>query len=293
MVVRLIIGFIGTRCVLLIAVLRAAVCSSGCLMNLVLVLIPMLSALLWQPQTAQKWVVEEKRGAVEVYAEFDPNLPAIWGHLQDVQNELASELDVHPSGASTQIILFSNRARFMTYLVPKIPEARSRKAIFYKNGDVFQIYAFRSNQLITDLRHEYTHAILHQHLAFLPLWLDEGLAEYLEEPAAQRNGSARLSGVKWKSRVGWSPSLNALESLPAAASMTEDDYRDSWAWVTFLLTDSETTRHLLKSHIQTISRGEAPPRFSQQLRQFDPSAEKRINSYFRKFRFPLTLAKDQ
>lgn len=262
-------------------------------MTSAVVLLSFLSSLLWTHQTTERWVVQQKQGTVEIYAEFDANLTQIWRNLQDVQDELAQQLDVHTSGAPTQIVLFSNRARFLTYLVPEIPEARSRKAIFYKNGEVFQIYAFRSNDLLTDLRHEYTHAVLHQHLQFLPLWLDEGLAEYMEEPASRRNQSARLSSVKWKSRVGWSPSLKSLESLPSAASMTEDDYRDSWAWVTFLLTESDTTRHLLKTHIATIAKGEAPPPFSDRLRQFDPLAENRINSYFRRFRFPLSLARGQ
>ncbi|MCA9036188.1 MAG: hypothetical protein KDA91_13725 [Planctomycetaceae bacterium] len=240
-----------------------------------------------------RWVVQEKRDSVEFYSEFAVNLPEVWRHLQDVRDELDRELGVQPVDASTQIILFSSRSRFLQYLSAKIPEARSRKAIFYRNDDVFQIYAYRSNALITDLRHEYTHAILHQHLPFLPLWLDEGLAEYMEEPASQRDKSARLSAVKWKSRVGWSPSLSELEAIPSAPAMTEDDYRDSWAWVTFLLTDSENTQNLLKEHLDVIARGGAPPAFSHVLGQNDPSAQNRINSYFRRFRFSLLSNRDR
>ena len=266
----------------------------GCegLMNSAVLLSILAMGLLWDGQNREKWAVEDKRGTIEVYAEFDPDVGVMWQHLNDVQNELNQLLDIRGSGETTQIILFSSRARYLQYVAPQIPVARSRKAIFYKNGDVYQIYAFRSQGLMTDLRHEFTHAILHQHLPFLPLWLDEGLAEYLEEPASQRNQSARLAGTKWKSRLGWNPSLRQLEAIPSAASMTEDDYRDSWAWVTFLLTDSETTRQLLKQYTASIARGEAPAPFSTQLNRTGPSAGNRINSYFRKFRFPLSWSKD-
>ena len=41
-------------------------------------------------------------------------------------------------------------------------------------------------ELAVDLRHETTHAVLHGLLPMVPLWLDEGLAEYFEAPEANR-----------------------------------------------------------------------------------------------------------
>ena len=44
------------------------------------------------------------------------------------------------------------------------------------------VYTYWGNRIQQDLRHELTHAILHSVLKDVPLWLDEGLAEYFEVP---------------------------------------------------------------------------------------------------------------
>lgn len=239
-------------------------------------------------RSTDRWVVHDKHGVVEIYAEFDPGVSELWSEIESVQQELRQLLDVRPSGEAVQIMLFSSRARYQRYLISTIPEAQYRRAVFYRNGDVFQVYAFRSATLITDLRHEFAHVLLHQYLQFLPLWIDEGLAEFCEERASERGQSVRLAGVRWKSRFGWAPSLKSLENLPSAAQMTADDYRDSWAWVTFLLQESPESRAILKEYLRVISRGEAPEPFSRFLAGRDSSAENRIKSYFRKFQIPLS-----
>lgn len=248
--------------------------------------------LISQNSGIDRWVVQEQRGVYELYAEFDPGTPALWMQLNDVQNELQSLLNIKPSGDKIQIMLFSSHARYLQYLNASIPEARQRRAIFFRNGDVFQIYAFRSRSLTTDLRHEFTHALLHQHLQFLPLWIDEGLAEYFEEPSAARLRSGRQSSVRWKTRLGWTPSLRELESIPAASDMTEDDYRDSWAWVSFLLNDSPETRRILADYLQVIAGGEAPGPFSRYLAERAPAAGNRLNSYFRKIQIPVSSTQE-
>ena len=45
------------------------------------------------------------------------------------------------------------------------------------------VYTYSSPRLEEDLRHEATHALLRGGYGDLPLWLDEGLAEYFETPA--------------------------------------------------------------------------------------------------------------
>lgn len=239
-----------------------------------------------------RWVVQEKDGNIEYYCEFDPGLPQLKSTIRNVAAELEELTGLRPTEASIQIILFSDHKSYVRYLASQIPEARFRKALFYRNEDVYQVYAYRSRSLITDIRHELTHAILHQNLKFVPLWIDEGLAELLEETRSQRQTSTRLAAVKWKTRVGWSPSLKRLEAITSAADMDEDDYRDSWAWTHFLVNESRDSRQFLHEYLKTISRGEAPGPFSKFLAERDATAENRINSYFRKFQFSLSSAKD-
>ncbi|HQZ64456.1 MAG TPA: hypothetical protein PLY87_05245 [Planctomycetaceae bacterium] len=235
-----------------------------------------------------RWTVEEKRGSIDVYAEFDPGMQDLWNNVNDVTRELEELLGVEPSGESIQIILFRDQASYLRYLASSIPQSRQRKAIFYQNGDVCQVYAFRSRTLITDLRHEMTHAILHQHLQFLPLWVDEGLAEYLEEPESSRAGSSRTRTARWQARFGWSPSIKSLEAIATAESMNSDEYRDSWAMICLLLNESDASRKALREYLAVIHKGEAPGPFSEFQKTVESGVFSRANSYLRKMSIRLS-----
>jgi hypothetical protein len=266
--------------------------SAVMLHSVVRVLILAALSLTAQAQTS-RWVVEDKNGSVEVFAEFDPGMPELWQNVNDVAHELRELLAVEPNGKPIQIILFRDHDSYLQFLANKIPQSRQRKAIFYRNGDVYQVYAYRSRTLIADLRHEVTHAILHQHLPFLPLWIDEGLAEYLEEPEFSRSDSNRTKSARWKAHIGWLPSLQALENIPKAESMDADDYRDSWAMACLLLNESESSRQALRDYLAVIHKGEAPGPFSKFQKTADSAVFSRANSYFRKMPIRLSLDSSQ
>ncbi|MCR9202612.1 MAG: hypothetical protein NXI04_28555 [Planctomycetaceae bacterium] len=235
----------------------------------------------------QRWVTQEKMDKLEIFGEVQLNADVIQQQLNSVRAELKSRLQIDGSNATVQVVVFSSRNSYRSYIGQQIPEAANRRAIFYKNGELYQIYTFRHSDLLTDLRHEYTHALLHQSLPFVPLWIDEGLAEYFEEIPAARSGSSRLRAMRWKCRTGWKPGLSDLERIPDAASMDSDDYRNSWAWVHYLIHESDASRSQLTGYLAAISAGEAPGRFSEWVTQHDPPVLSRVGSYFRRFRFSL------
>ncbi|MBC7964990.1 MAG: hypothetical protein H7Z17_03610 [Fuerstia sp.] len=237
-----------------------------------------------------RWAIEDKRGSIEVFAEFDPGMHHLWKNVDEVARELKVLLAVEPTDQAIQIILFRDEGSYLRYLATTVPQSRQRKAIFYRNGDVYQVYAYRSRTLTTDLRHEVTHAILHQHLPFLPLWIDEGLAEYLEEPESERSGSSRTKTARWKARLGWAPSLQSLENIPSAESMDADEYRDSWAMACLLLNESEASRKALRDYLAVIHKGEAPGPFSTSEYAAESGVFSRANSYFRKMSIRLDSA---
>ena len=234
-----------------------------------------------------RWTVEGKRGSIEIYAEFDPGMQDLWENVDNVARELKDLVAVEPTDKPIQIILFRDHGSYVRYLASSVPQSRQRRAIFYQNGDVYQVYAFRSRTMTTDLRHDVTHAILHQHLPFLPLWIDEGLAEYLEEPESFRSESSRTKSARWKARVGWSPSIQSLENIPNAESMNADEYRDSWAMTCLLLNESEASRQALRDYLAVIHKGEAPGPFSKFQKAVDSGVIPRANSYFRKMSIRL------
>lgn len=256
-----------------------------------LISIALFTGVLQSPvdEVQTRWTTQEQRGNVELYSEIQFDTESLWQQLGAVAREIDQRLDVRSSGKPIQIMVFRNHKNYLNYLFPKIPEASSRKAIYYRNGEVSQIYAYQSRSLLTDLRHEMTHAILHQHLPFIPLWLDEGLAEYFEEQETLRNTSPRISSVQWKARVGSSPSLLLLESVPSAKEMDAAVYRDSWAWVAFLLNDSQESLGVLQSYLSAIHGGEAPGPFSSFAETRILDFQGRANSYFRKIRFRVAF----
>ena len=237
---------------------------------------------------AQRWEVHETLGNVELFAEFRLRPHIVAAQLASVEEELRRNLNLaQPEEAKIQIIVFNSAASYRAYLARRVPEALRRRAIFYRSGDQYQIYAYRHDQLLIDLRHEYTHAVLHRTLPFVPLWIDEGLAEYLEIQPERRAKSSRLVAMRWKCRTGWRPDLRNLESIPSAARMTSEHYRDSWAWTHYLLNESEQTRTLFQTYLAAISAGEAPGNFSEWVASRDSEVVKRVGSYFRRFRISL------
>ena len=98
------------------------------------------------------------------------------------------------------------------------------------------VYTYFNDRLDEDLRHEATHALLNVVMGDLPLWADEGLAEYFEGPSGgdglNRTHLARLPDDR---KSGWQPDLARPEAISAVRRMTRD-YRESWAWSpTYLL----------------------------------------------------------
>ena len=65
------------------------------------------------------------------------------------------------------------------------PDFAERRAVFLKSDTRLMVLAHWHDGLGEDLRHELIHGYLHAEFNWLPLWLDEGLAEYFELPAAE------------------------------------------------------------------------------------------------------------
>ena len=102
---------------------------------------------------------------------------------------------------------------FSSSITPSCPP---RRAFFLAQGSQRVVYTYSSPRLEEDLRHEATHALLRGAFGDLPLWLDEGLAEYFEtDLAAGRTPSTSGSIISPRTCAGgWSPE-------PAAARVAD------------------------------------------------------------------------
>ena len=229
-----------------------------------------------------EWLVQEQFETFSLLADFRVDAQEIQTQLKELVSELRDTLGIRPTGEPIQIVLFDSRKNYLAYLGSTVPASRDRRAVFVRKGSLTSIYCYRSDALTADLRHEMTHALLHQHVQFVPLWMDEGLAEYFEESPLRRPSSSRTKSVRFKAAVGWSPDLDRLEKIAVAGEMNSTDYRDSWALCSFLLNESNESRAFLCNYLQLIHDGNAPPRFSEFLTITSQGWQARAKAYFRK-----------
>ena len=153
-----------------------------------------------------------------------------------------------------EIYVLDDRNAFAHFLKFYYPELPPRRAFFLAQGSQRVVYTYSSPRLEEDLRHEATHALLRGSFGDLPLWLDEGLAEYFETDLAQPGAEhERVDHFADDLAGGWSPSLPRLESLTDIRQMTPRDYREAWAWVHLFLNGSRSEKTILLTSLAAVN----------------------------------------
>ncbi len=151
---------------------------------------------------------------------------------------------------------------FLTFYYPGLPP---RRAFFIAQGDRRVVYTFKSDRLDEDIRHEATHALIHAAVGSIPLWLDEGLAEYFEVADGSGINREHLARLPTDLREGWKPDLEKLEGLQNVQQMTPGNYRESWAWAHYLLQGSAEGRGALLGFLGDLRKGDEARPLSSRL----------------------------
>lgn len=197
--------------------------------------------------------------------------------LGDLQTDIEESLGLSCCDDEIQVHLFRNKASYQRYLAIRVPDGTKRQALYMPGTDAGRIYAYRHRGMATDVRHETTHALLKNALPYVPLWLDEGLAEYFEVPAAERDqGDGHLAEIRRSMRLGWKPDLPRLEAKREFLEMGAKDYRDAWGVIHFLLHGPPAAQRVLRRHLEEIDSGAEPTRVSVLLQQAFPDYEQEI-----------------
>lgn len=198
------------------------------------------------------------------------NAPALLAHLQTLQTDLTKHLGIPRSTEWVEIYLFRDHAAFRKFVAAHFPGQENRPALFVKGSGPGMIFLERGDNLAVDLRHETTHALLNAHSSRIPLWLDEGLAEYFEEaPERRAAGETHLAELRERSPSdGW-PTLEQLESRVKVADFTRADYQSAWAWTHYLLHGSASLRRELRAYLADPAVGRGEPDFPHRLRELD------------------------
>jgi hypothetical protein len=202
-------------------------------------------------------------------------------------------LDDIESPQPIEVYILDNRNTFRHFLTFYYPELPPRRAFFFAQGDRRVVYAYQGDRLVEDLRHEATHALLNQCVVDLPLWLDEGLAEYFESDPTRGVNEEHVAHLPRDVADGWRPDLARLEAMADVRAMTPRDYREAWAWVHFLLESSESTRHDLLDYLAELRAGGDPEPMSRRLDERGLAAAHELLSHVTRLTSPELAARAQ
>jgi hypothetical protein len=171
-----------------------------------------------------------------------------------LRRDVCAKLALPHSDEPIYVHLFETPERYREYVGKHFPDLPFRRALFVETDTRLSVYAHWSDRVAEDLRHEVAHGYLHAVVPGLPLWLDEGLAEYFEVPRG-RDG-LNVPHVEELLRDHgdnrWQPNLARLEYAVSTQDMGQRDYAEAWAWVHWMLETTPSRRRLFQAHLMNI-----------------------------------------
>lgn len=199
--------------------------------------------------------------------------------LKELRQQIAQTLELKLGEKQVEVFMFEDETSYHKFLANHYPDLPPRRAYFVGTSRKLAVYTVWTDRIREDLRHEFTHGVLHAALPTVPLWLDEGFAEYFELPTAA--GIPRADYLNELSRLqqnGWKPNLKRLEQLDAVGEMQRLDYAESWAWVHWMLHNNPQTRTSLLDYANYPDQAAAMP-LSRKLAIIIPSPEQALSEW--------------
>ena len=235
-----------------------------------------------------EWVEERAVDLFEVRSEFslaNETGRALLAELPRLRHDVESMLGLQTDGQPIEVNLFASRRSYQKFLEARVPEGASRVALYVQGTDRGRVYVYRHRGFEVDVRHECTHALLHNALPYVPMWLDEGFAEYFEMSPDQRAAdNPHHKSVRRAMLLRWNPSLPDLELLDELHEMDGNDYRDSWAWVHFMLHGPREARQTLSNYLYDVRIGNPAGLLSGRLAAELSDPQRQLARHFRNFK---------
>lgn len=195
----------------------------------------------------------------------DTPLPAddpVFRDLETLPDQIQRELRLPVGTTFVQVYLFPDQERYESFMRGRFPQLPPRRAYFVTDprrpggSDELQVYTYMGDHLRVDLRHELTHGLLHGVLKGVPLWLDEGLAGFFEQP--QSLDGVNFDHVEKLRHSPAGPDLGRLEKALDVSQMERPEYRESWAWVHYCLRGDPAARGVLLEYLQALRESAEP-----------------------------------
>lgn len=215
--------------------------------------------------------------------------------LETLPDQVQRELRLPAGNNIIQVFLFDDQGRYETFMKDRYPWLPIRRAYFISDqkrlgsASDLQVYTWLGEHLRTDLRHELTHALLHEVLKGVPLWLDEGLAGYFEQPQNQAGvNSDHLTRLRKEPPKF---DLARLEKITEVSEMEKPEYRESWAWIHYLLNSQATTRKVLLDYLQELRTNSNVGPLLPRLKLVIGEPNEALMVYLQRLEWPLPTAR--
>ncbi|QDU97497.1 DUF1570 domain-containing protein [Lignipirellula cremea] len=249
-------------------------------------LLALLAMLLPAAAFAQGWPAERQTGIFICHANFSLlDYEPLLNQLGQHEREITAALHLPRADEPIHLFLFDSSRTYRGYMAKHFPELPARRAMYIKNGGPGMVFAYLDNAFETDVRHESTHAVLHSVLPVVPLWLDEGLAEYFEAaPADRLHQNPHMTPVKWEVRLTGVTSVARLDTLQELTDLGTDEYRHAWAWVHFMLHGPREAREELLAYLADLESHTPTPPLSVRLARRLPNLDRRLAEHFKSWK---------
>lgn len=214
--------------------------------------------------------------------ELSPRDP-LWDELRRLKNQLASQLELPASEEIVHIYLYQSQADYEQLAQRYFPGAPRRRAFYVESPTRRNVHALWGEQVREDLRHETTHAFVHRAVVPPSLWLDEGLAEYMEvSPEGGGPHAEHIELLTHMEQQGWTPNLDRLERITLPSTMEQADYAEAWLWTHWLLGDDQR-RELVRENLKQLRREGTTTPLSLSLRKLASNPHRDLLAHLHAF----------
>ncbi len=220
------------------------------------------------PLQVNRWPFEANDGQFQIrstvpISKLEPFLPK----LNSLPTELNQALTISVVRTPIHVVVLESRDALEAYVRRLVPNAPSRRALYYRHRGPGLVLTYYSPAWLTDARHECTHALLDASGVKLQQWLDEGLAEYFETASDYplEHVTHRVA-VTSQLRYGQVPDIERLENMDSNTALSAKDYRDAWSITAFLLHSSAQSKNSFQSYLADLQNERAAGFLSHRLK---------------------------
>jgi hypothetical protein len=188
--------------------------------------------------------------------------------LESLRADVSQQLGLPISDEPVHLYLFENKDRYDAFAARQFPGFPSRRAFFVETDTTLSVFAVWQDRIAEDLRHETTHGYVHAVVPTIPLWLDEGVAEFFELPRSEQGvHAAHVAHLSGRLLEGtWRPDIDRMEALASAGELSQDHYAEAWCWTHWLLNTTPQRRRLLQDYLTDVRRDVKTAPLSSRLR---------------------------